>query len=322
MKKIIIVSTYADKEFKVKTLESCIESLSLLDIDIMLVTHYPVSESIQKKVKYYIYDSNNLLLPSELSSSAWIMNGTFECEMFYKGHNLAILRNISNGINLAESLSYDFFLFLESDNIFSSVDVNRISDLIYLMESNDKKMIFFNNSWINEHSENINTYDTLVFGGLIKYFKEIYNIPTDIDSYKEMFSKDPRKINLNTLEMHFFFRLSEYKDNFLLIKKSCRDYFSSSVMNKYSLSNRCEIVCDTTNKSLILFICNFSESKLTYKINSQSMDLDSGYWFYKGFLDNLKIEIYKADELVDEKQFNLSDFEYEKNLEFGYFKFK
>ena len=55
---IIVIGTWTKSIEEHKLLINCISSLSLLDVDICLVSHYPVSSTIQSLVSYYVYDKS------------------------------------------------------------------------------------------------------------------------------------------------------------------------------------------------------------------------------------------------------------------------
>jgi len=59
---LVIILSHCDTRAKIETLKDKIESLKMLDLDIMLLSHYPVSTYIQKQVNYFIYDQSNPLL--------------------------------------------------------------------------------------------------------------------------------------------------------------------------------------------------------------------------------------------------------------------
>lgn len=53
---IIVINTWTETIEQNKLLNDCILNLSLLDIDICLVSHYPISTTIQNLVSYYVYE--------------------------------------------------------------------------------------------------------------------------------------------------------------------------------------------------------------------------------------------------------------------------
>lgn len=322
MKKILIISTYPNYDFKLDTLDKCIDSLKPLNYDIMIVSHFPLPTHIQEKVKFYIYDSNNILLPPEYSTFNWLSNASFEIKINQRGHNLAILTNIKNGLTNAKLYGYEFFYFLESDNIFDVNEVEKLEDLRLLMDSNNKKMIFFNQSW-NSNGRYHEIYETLIFGGSTDYFIENYSIPNDVDEYVNLFSKVTTDIKNITLELQFFLTLSNFKEEFLIIKKTTSDFFNRSIINKYSISSRFEIVSNNIDDSLILFLLNSSPSKITCKINSRTIELLPNYFYHESFKEDKTIEVFnESGEIIGKKEFLTSEYNKEIASRIGQMNFK
>jgi len=58
----IIIQYYVSDIKDQFILEKCIDSIKKTNLDIILVSHSPIPELIQKKVKYFIYDSDDQLL--------------------------------------------------------------------------------------------------------------------------------------------------------------------------------------------------------------------------------------------------------------------
>jgi hypothetical protein len=61
-KDIIIIGAYPNRSHKMEMLRECIKRVKPLGYDIMVVSHYPIPEDIQREVDYVIYDKENLLI--------------------------------------------------------------------------------------------------------------------------------------------------------------------------------------------------------------------------------------------------------------------
>jgi hypothetical protein len=315
LKKIIIISTYPDTDGKINTLDECVDSLSGFGYDLMIVSHLPVPEYITKKVQYFLYDSQNILVPTELSPFSWTSNDTFSAKLYCKYHSLAILTNISNSLNFAKFKEYEFFYFLESDNIFSFDDRDKLENLRNEMEKQEKKMIFFSCAFNEDGipydlvNKNTHIYETLIFGGYVDYFLDIYKIPKNIEEYIEHFTNDMLTINQMTLERHFYYTLNKYDTNFLIVSDFCIDYFGKSVINKYSRSLNCKIIKSENDGKLLLFISNFVAEKYIVEINSRAIDIYPGVWFYDIFNYDIEVKVYKeGSHICDEYLFIYEDF--------------
>jgi hypothetical protein len=321
MRKIIIISSYASTPEKEKTLNECIDKVSNKGYDVMLTSHYPVPDYIQKKVNYCIYDSDNILLPYNISPSFWIDNDIFELEVNINSHNLTICKNMLNGIGLSRILKYDFFFFMESDNIFSDDDFIRLDDLSNQMLINNKHLIFFKNQWISEHNEHHINYETLIFGGEVNYFLENMSLPSTIEEYIQMYSPNRDALYNIILEKIFFNKLSHLEDEIFIINESSKNFFTSSIINKYFITNICDVVIN--NDDYILFISNFSGRNLIYEINSIDKDFFPGMWSFNGINEDTHIVVKDlSGEVLDRKSFIISEFDRNKIGEKANFNFK
>jgi hypothetical protein len=287
----------------------------------MLTSHYPVPDYIQKKVNYCIYDSDNILLPYNISPSFWIDNDIFELEVNINSHNLTICKNMLNGIGLSKILKYDFFFFMESDNIFSDDDFIRLDDLSNQMLINNKHLIFFKNQWISEHNEHHINYETLIFGGEVNYFLENMSLPSTIEEYIQMYSPNRDALYNIILEKIFFNKLSHLEDEIFIINESSKNFFTSSIINKYFITNICDVVIN--NDDYILFISNFSGRNLIYEINSIDKDFFPGMWSFNGINEDTHIVVKDlSGEVLDRKSFIISEFDRNKISEKANFNFK
>jgi hypothetical protein len=321
MRKIIIISSYASTPEKEKTLNECIDKVLNKGYDVMLTSHYPVPDYIQKKVNYCIYDSDNILLPYNISPSFWIDNDIFELEVNINSHNLTICKNMLNGIGLSRILKYDFFFFMESDNIFSDDDFIRLDDLSNQMLINNKHLIFFKNQWISEHNEHHINYETLIFGGEVNYFLENMSLPSTIEEYIQMYSPNRDALYNIILEKIFFNKLSHLEDEIFIINESSKNFFTSSIINKYFITNICDVVIN--NDDYILFISNFSGRNLIYEINSIDKDFFPGMWSFNGINEDTHIVVKDlSGEVLDRKSFIISEFDRNKIGEKANFNFK
>lgn len=315
MKKIIIISTYPNTEGKINTLDECVDSLSGFGYDLMIVSHLPVPEYITKKVEYFLYDSENGLLPKSISPFFWTQNNSFSARIESNYHSLSILKNIYNGLNFVKLKEYDFFYFLESDNIFSDKDRGKLENLRNGMVTEEKKLIFFSYKPIDVFITDSNfslgnqIYETLIFGGYVNYFLNIYKIPTNIDGYVELFTIKDLPIYMITLEKHFYFAMNVYQDQFLIINRSSSDYFDTSVINKFTKNFICQIIKSENNENLILFIYNSSEHKCILNIKNNSIEIYPDCWFYDIFNHDIEVKVHKEGlDMCDKYLFIYEDF--------------
>lgn len=304
MKKIIIIDTYPTNESIENTLRDCISRFKPKGIDIMLVSHKPIAKDIQDSVNYCIYDNDNVLLPYDLTPFWWIDFGSLYVQMNSMGHSITICKNILTSVSMAKSLGYDFFYFIECDNLFSDLDIDKLLNLIDEMFDSNKKMIFFKQEYdeIKKKVGDDIVYETLMFGGIPSYLLYNMDLPTTVDEFIKMEMSQ-------TLELSFYKKLHKKEDEFLIIDDKTSNFFNESVINKYDQSSyKCEVL-KSNNGGYIMFIVNSTTNKhtISFTINDgESMILTPGGWFYKPLDDEINIIITENDISIL-KSFNIKN---------------
>jgi hypothetical protein len=323
MKKIVILSSYADNDLKEKTLIDSINSFKLTGYDVLLVSHLPINSDIQKLVNFYIYDDNNTLLPSDFTPHTWFEVYDLYFRINKKGHVLPICRNISNSINYIISQNYDLFIFSESDNVLSEEDVNKLKSLVDTSIIEDKKMIFFKPSGFLEHGSPV--YETLMFAGRPDYFLSKFKVPTTIEEWG--------RSNMNlTFEMTFYDKFKDFENEILIVDLHSSDYFDSSKINLFRYDT---FVFDfiyneiNPNEAVLLInnlISNDSEQKIIIKLNDTIIYdrlVPGGYWEYRTSSfngDKFNLEYYIDGILQYNKEYILTESIIDKIKENGFLK--
>jgi hypothetical protein len=299
MKKIIIIGAFPNTEEKEKMLSDCIDKLSLSDYDLMVVSHHPLPLYIQEKVNFSIYDKENILDPYEFTPNFFYKTKEFLVEIKSQGHMMPVCRNINNGLSLANHLGYDFFFFLEFDNLIDRNDIQLLNLLHYEMLINDKKMIFF-----NHFVENKEIYESLIFAGVPNFFLKNVKLPLSISDFKKF------EIQL-TLEKTFFSQFNIIKDSLLLIETSSKFFFKNSSINKIANYSKCEVIKDVSNNSFHLWISNAStnDNSITIKVDeNEPISLGKNGWIMKPIKmgQSIKVEL-NENGFIDFKEFHLNE---------------
>ena len=304
MKKIIIIDTYPINESIENTLKDCISRFKKMNINIMLVSHKPIAKDIQDSVNYTIYDNDNTLLPYNLTPYWWMDLGSLYVQMNTMGHSVTICKNMLTSVNMVKALGYDFFYFIECDNLFSDLDIDRLFKLTDEMFESNKKMIFFkqSNNELKKREGDDTIYETLMFGGIPSYFLYNMDLPTTVDEFTKMGMS-------STLELSFYNKLHKKEDEFLIIDEKSSNYFSNSIINKYDqASYKCEVL-RSNHGSYIMFIVNsgINKNNISFTINGgESMLLTPGGWFYKPLEYEINISITE-DDVTTSKTFNIKN---------------
>jgi hypothetical protein len=270
MKQIIVIGTYPSSPEKESILSECIDRLSNIGYDIMVVSHYPLPTYIQEKVNYCIYDKENIFLPAELTPSYWFGTETYHAEVFSEGHFLTCSRNMFTALNLINSLKYDFFYYLESDNLLDPKDIQKMEMLKESMFEQEKHMIFF-----KQEEADCLTYDTLLFGGKPSYFVNNIHLPLDLEDYKTNIGP------FWTIERVFYNHLNKDEDKFIITHQSVKSYFTHSKINVITHEYFIEVIGNNTKDQLFLWIANDYKNPSNIKISINSGEeviLSKGSW--------------------------------------------
>jgi len=312
MKRIVIISCYPSGQREVEILNRCIEGFRHTGWDIMIVSHLPIDQITAKKVEYTIYDSNNVFLPPVYTPNWWFQTDEYNINIFNGGHTLPICRNMRCGINLAKAMGYEDFIFTECDVLLSKSDAAKLVGLMDNMNSLEKKMLFFRPEEYRD-CEGSYVYETVLFGGKIDFFLEVFQPPLDVNEWLRI----PMGY---TLELSFYEQFSRHEDQYLLVHDHSSNTFTDSDVNvlRYGLFN-CELLYnDVVPEEPVLFIMNtlvLEEWKHVdiYKNNELTQTQILGkdhYWFnsYKLDGEEIRVEVYDIDKkyLFLSKKFTLT----------------
>lgn len=279
-------------------LSECIDRVSNIGYDIMLVSHYPVPDYIQNKVNFYIFDKENPLEPPELTPKWKYDTADFGIRIKSNGHLVAVCRNILNGVGLVKHLGYDFFYYIESDNLFDSQDISKIEILRTNMFDQNKKLILFKYS-----NEGFPIYESLMFGGTPEYFLNNISLPLTIN--------DITRLNMYfVLERNFYNQLFQKENEYLIINKSSKEFYSNSVINKIGNFWRAEIIYDITNNRYTFWINNLIANPYSIKVNTDLygyFEIPPNGWWFSHIEEGSKFFAEVVDnDFTTRKEFDLS----------------
>ena len=221
------------------------------------------TESLEPEPFYFIYDKNNIMVPSEISPHIFSSNHIFDFKIYLGGHALAISTHISNSFTFAKNYGYDFCYYLESDSSFDISDLHKLDQLSIQMELENKDMVIFNpesfivkDCYYGEDGQYF--YETLLFGAKINQFLDVFNPPKTID---EWLNNDM----CYNLESCLYHKYKDRKDKCLIVPTFVHETLTESQIN----TNRfgmfvCEIIKNEKDKNLpILLINNLNGSTNT-----------------------------------------------------------
>lgn len=269
MEKIIIVNSHHSSQYHLDILKDCLTRLKKTNYKLMVCSHLPIPEEIQKMVDYCVYDSENIMLESP--SWFWFANSQFRVSISNPGHSIAILRNWINGISLAHRMGFSNFFSTECDNLIGDIDLQTFDLHLSEMLSQNKKMIF--HKYPNESSF---AYHALLFGGNIEYFIENFKFPTTLKQRENYLLSGYLEDDL----YNFF-----HPEEELFLIKSCGGFeklqgYKNSDFNRISGLG---IICETipSDQGYYLYLMNNKDYDVQCEVNGKSFDLSPGtYWYY------------------------------------------
>ena len=144
-KNLVIIMCHCDNDIKKNTLNKNIDKIKSEGFDIMVLSHIPVSNSIQSKVDYFIYDKSNPTITYPYRGMVFWKNLKFKdkkirLQNILDDYGWTALNQILLAGNLGVSLDYNYFSFINydikiTDNIVydlknpSSFLVSKVKDL-------------------------------------------------------------------------------------------------------------------------------------------------------------------------------------------------
>jgi len=287
-KKIFIVNCFPSGDYHLSILKECLNNLKGKDYKLMVTSHLPLPLDIQKEIDYFIYDTENILVDPR--TEYWFANSIFEMSLKNIGHAVSICRNMNLGIFMARQLGYDYFYFLEADNLISEKDFPNFDNFLFEMVELNKKMIFHKFEHPEFDPEKKWNYHTLIFGGTTDYFIKNIKLPNTREEY-ENFSTS------GILEHEFFHHLQNQEHNFLIKKSNSEMEFEGFQTSRLNVISNLGIICEVlkTEGGYILYIHNNKNYPLSISVNNQFFNLMPGNFWYSDFDAEKKVEIIDDD---------------------------
>lgn len=314
MNKAIIVGTFPTDETTEEMLISCIKSVKRFGWDIFLTSHKALPQHIVELVDYYIYDRENILDPIDLTPVYWYHSNVFSVQINGRGHIVPVTRNMKNSIGLLDVLGYGFFYYMESDNIISLQDVNKLTSLASQMSCDQKEMILFK---INEGGNA--RYESLMFGGNPHFFLSNAQLPSKAD--------DIRKYNVHpTLEDIFYTSFRYKEDQCLIINQPSKEVLHTSEINIIANHHKVEVIKDSDGDRYFLWISNSPDNPMDIKFKINENDWRSippnGYYYQQVNMgDSFHVEIVEGVQTIF-KSFLINELNFSKFAGMGYINFK
>lgn len=127
----IIIGTYPNTSKRTQLTIDCIRSLKPLNRKIILVSHYPVSEEIQKMVDYYLFDKENPLTHHSYYTKFYNITNQYHAEININGlkdtnQSFTVYTNLVNAMYFAKQLGFKSAFYITYDVVVHKNDLPEI----------------------------------------------------------------------------------------------------------------------------------------------------------------------------------------------------
>lgn len=294
---IIIVGTYPNLKSRVELTKATINSLRPLKRKILLVSHYPVDESIQRMVDFYIYDAHNPLCHHSYYNRFFRSTFDYHVEVNINGlknanQSLTVLTNIYNATKFISSLNYKSFFYTTYDVVLNEKDISTIEHGFTQLDSK------------NAYLGSLNT----PFGKGIQTNGMFFRVPFFLDTFDDV--RNPLEYNhacekqnsQNFLEDYFVKKVTS-KEGVEIIHNQEETLLKHSGLGVASNSEYYSIlpIKNSHNGYMLYFY--------TYNIDDRKVGIvmrEDGVEFYNG-----SFKISKSNEFKKDFEYNKREIEIE-----------
>jgi len=347
MKKIIIIDCFItnkdSEDILLKTLDT------FKDEDILLVTNKSVSHDIQNKINFLLYDSRNQLFEktdydyTKHNWNFWEKFDNFISYNFYlakQPHGLSVIVNLLNALNLAKSLEYTHFQYIQYDTEYSENSLNWMKEVSNICEHLNKKgLVYYNVDKIEDLELNPGIANDMNLGYIfceIEYFLSKIPKINNEEEYRNLIADEFGYLRFMVVEKYIFHFFRKNGDDGLIIKTQIdykvdfdgnREALKTSPNNFPKEYRGCptRITKIKNSDELSIFSRNYTSELIVRKIrvfkNNNYYDMYSelkkDHWTCFSIENDInKIEVYDGindeylyTEINDDKVVNYLDFD-------------
>jgi len=286
---VIIISTYPDTQTRKQLTKECIESFKKTGRKIILISHYPVSEEIQKMVDYYLFDINNAMIKHSYYNRFYSHMPEYSVNMNISGltssnQSLAAYINLLNGFKLAKQLGYKRALAIVYDVVLHEDDLETVENIFKKIDGVSW------HAFLARLATDVGLgIETTSMGFEIDYFLKTF---PHITTEKE-FTEDCERRGCHNFLEHYFMAI--LKDEIGLWIDSRETILPNSGLGKSSNSEYMSImpVEGSSNELMFYFF--------TYNIDSREVNLE--VWEEENQITNLTWKISETREFFEKITF-------------------
>jgi hypothetical protein len=323
MKVITILDSFISNSVIEDNTINMIDKLKSINSDILLVSANKVSEKVQSKVDYMLYDSRNQLFEKTDYQyfhpwNFWIGCGSFTSYNFYyakQRHGLAVMVNLFNALSYAKSLGYTHFQKILYDMDINQECMNWLENVPQVCSITNKKGLVYYN--LNQ-GDNPDMNGSYMFCEIDYFLSKIPKIGSEED-YRRNIVSSFGYLKFLIFEKFLYHFFTKNGDSELLIRNS-DDYkndfpgiVEGGQISSLNFNNEYEgaptrITKIDGSEDLIVFTHNFTNEVKNRKIISIKgdqrlvfyQDLSPfGGWSYNQIdKDTDRIEVYESDRFL------------------------
>jgi len=335
-REIIIVGTWPNLKSRVQLTKDTINSLKPLARKIMLVSHYPVDDDIQKMVDYYIYDDHNPLTHHSYYTRFYKYTDDFHAEININGlkntnQSLTVLTNLFNGAKAAKSLGYEAFFYTTYDVILDPRDIPKVEKAFDIDGKEPYMYKAYLGSLNTPFGKGIQT-NGMAFD--IDFFLNTFDDVRTAEEYNSIcenigaqnFLEDYLVKKLKGLEKDYAI---EHNNEETLLKNSGLGVASNS--EYYSII---PILNKPNNYMFYFFTYNIDTRNVKISIKESGVEFYNHKWqidntrefkkqfYYSGNEIELELDFYDGDRIYKNEKYVLNNKNIDKFQHTGYYKIK
>lgn len=169
MKECFLITSYCDTEEKLNVLRETLESLKKYNLDICVHAHYPLPIEIQQKIKYYIYDMSNPIIPFGIRSIiVWRKIDNLQLNILKRDYGYTVVSQWKQGLTFLNDIGYEKVHILNYDAIISDENIkNSKKDYsgVFYLKSDDEINLLFSTVKVSDYLSVINSmsYEDYIF---------------------------------------------------------------------------------------------------------------------------------------------------------------
>ena len=134
---VFVISTYPATDSIVDTTLDCVKAVQRHGYKVILTSHIPIPEVLQKQADYCVVDKNNILTKHTFYTNFYWTSDEYNIDLNLRGegndvyHGPAVYTNYYNGAALATQLEFKKAYFLNYDYILKDVEgIENISNIL------------------------------------------------------------------------------------------------------------------------------------------------------------------------------------------------